>query len=150
MQVRIDLSAARIHTRHAVVAALSCGFVLTGLLGFAVTSQMESPQILVPARWEALKTQTAVQHEIGHLAVDLAHLASLFQKEAADPVQVMLSAQQLRARYQDGEPATASARAALVGASEVAVREAQGEALPSEVVAALENARVKLGRVMQP
>ena len=150
MQVRIDLSAVGIHTRHAVAAALACACVLTGLLGFAVTSQMETAQVLVPARWQALRTQRAVQGEVGSLAVDLAHLTGLLQEGDADSVQVVLAAQRIRARYREGEPATASARAALVTASEVAVRETQGEASPRQVVASLENARIKLGRVMAP
>ena len=150
MRVRLDLSAVGVQTRHAVVAALSGAFVLTGLLGFSVTTQMETAQILVPTRWKTLQAQQAVQYEIGNLAVDLAYLVGLLQEGSADSVQVMLTAQRLRARYRDGEPATASARVALVAASEVAVREAQGEASPGEVVAALENTRMKLGRVMQP
>ena len=150
MRVQIDLSSVRVQTRHAMMAALSGAFVLTGLLGFSVTTQMKTAQVLVPARWKALQAQQAVQNEVGNLAVDLAYLAGLLQESSTDSVQVMLTAQRLRARYQDGEPATASARVALVAASEVAVREAQGEASPGEVVAALENARMKLVRVTQP
>lgn len=150
MQVRFDPSSLRIQTRHAVVAALSISCVLTGLLGFSVTAQMADPQVLVPARWERLQAQLAVQREVGSLAVDLAYLAGLLQEGSADSVQVMLAAQRLRARYQDGEPATATARTAVVAAAEVAVREAQGAASAREVVAALEDARVKLGRVTHP
>ena len=150
MQIRFDLSLIKIGTRHAVVAALSISCVLTGLLGFAVTSQMESPQVLIPARWKTLQAHRAVRREVESLTVDLAHLAGLLKEGAADSVQVTLTAQRLRARYQDGEPATATARAAVVVAAEVAVRQAQGTASPLEVVTALENARVKLGYVMQP
>ena len=150
MQVRFDLSSLRIQTRHAVVAALSISCVLTGLLGFSVTDQMEAPQVLVPARWERFQAQLAMQREVGSLAADLANLAGLLQESSADSVQVLLAAQQLRARYQDGEPATATARAAVIAAAEVAVREAQGAASVREVVAALENARVKLERVTHP
>ena len=150
MQMRLDLSTVRVQTRHAVVAALSSAFVLTGLLGFSVTTQMETAQVLVPARWKALQAQRAVQNEVGNLAVDLAYLVGLLQEGSADSVQVTLTAQRLRARYQEGEPATATVRAAIVAAAEVAVREAQGAASPREVVAALENTRVKLDRVTQP
>ena len=150
MQVRFDLSSLRIQIRHAVVAALSISCVLTGLLGFSVTDQMEAPQVLVPARWKALQARRAVQNEVGNLAVDLAYLAGLLQEGSADSVQVTLAAQRLRARYQDGEPATATVRAAVVAAAEIAVREAQGAASAREVVVALENARVKLGRVTHP
>ena len=150
MQVRFDLSWVRVRIRHAVMAAVACAGVLTGLLGFAVTAPMESPQVLVPARWKALQAQLAVQREVEGLAVDLAYLAGLLREGSADSVQVTLVAQRLRARYREGEPATAAARAAIVSAAEVAVREVQGSASPREVVAALENARVKLSRVAQP
>ena len=150
MQVRFDLSSMRIQTRHAVVAALSISCVLIGLLGFSVTAQMEASQVLVPGRWEGLQARLAVQREIGRLAVDLAYLVGLLQGDSADSVQTTLVAQRLRSRYQDGEPATATARAAVVAAAEAAVREAQGTASAREVVAALENARVKLSRVRQP
>ncbi len=150
MQIRVDLSLFRIQACHVVVAAPSCAFVLTRLLGFAVTAQMESPQILVPARWEVLQAQLAVQREFGGLAVDLAHLADLLREGSADSVQVMLAAQRLRARYKEGERATAAARSALIGASEIAAREAQGAASAQEVAATLEHARVKLSHVMDP
>lgn len=150
MQVRFDLSLVRVQIRHVVVAAVSCAFVLTGLLGFSVTAPMESPQVLVPARWKALQTKLAVQREVEGLAVDLAYLAGLLREGSADSVQVTLVAQRLRARYREGEPATAAARAAVAAAAEAAVREAQGATSPREVVAALENARVKLGRVLDP
>lgn len=150
MQVRFDLSLVRVQIRHAVVAAVSCVCVLTGLLGFSVTAPMESPQVLVPARWKALQTKLAVQREVEGLAVDLAYLADLLREGSTDSVQVMLVAQRLRARYREGEPATAAARAAVVAAAEAAVREAQGATSPREVVVALENARVKLGRVLDP
>ena len=150
MQVRFDLSWIRVQIRHAVVAAVSCACVLTGLLGFSVTAPMESPQVLVPARWKALQTKLAVQREVAGLTVDLAHLAKLLREDSTDSVQVTLVAQRLRARYREGEPATAAARAAVVAAAEAAVREAQGATSPREVVAALENARVKLGRVLDP
>ncbi len=150
MQVRFDLSLVRVQIRHAVVAAVSCACVLTGLLGFSVTAPMESPQVLVPARWKALQAKLAVQREVEGLAVDLAHLADLLREGSTDPVQVTLEAQRLRARYREGEPATAAARAAVVAAAEAAVREAQGATSPREVVVALENARVKLGRVLDP
>ena len=150
MRVRFDLSLVRIQIRHAVVAAVSCACVLTGLLGFSVTVPMESPQVLVPARWKALQTKLAVQREVEGLAVDLAHLADLLREGSADSVQVTLVAQRLRARYREGEPTTAAARAAVVVAAEAAVREAQGAASPREVVAALENARLKLSRILDP
>lgn len=150
MQVRFDLSLVRVRIRHVVVAAVSCACVLTGLLGFAVTASMESPQVLVPVRWKALQAQLAVQSEVEGLAVDLARLADLLREGSADSVQVTLAAQRLLARYREGEPATAAARAAVVAAAEIAVREVQGVASPREVVAALENARVKLNRVTQP
>ena len=150
MQVRFDLSLVRVRICHAVVAAVSCACVLTGLLGFSVTALMESPQVLVPDRWKALQTKLAVQREVEGLAVDLAHLADLLREGSADSVQVTLVAQRLRARYREGEPATVAARAAVVDAAEVAVREVQGAASPREVVAALENARVKLSRVTPP
>ena len=150
MRVRIDLSPFRIRARHVAVVVLSCAFVLIGLLGFAVTAQMESSEVLAPAHWEDLQVQLAVQREVGNLAVDLTYLAKLLREGSADSVQVMLVAQRLRTRYKEGEPATTAARAALVAASEIAVREAQGAASHREVVAALENARVKLGRIMKP
>lgn len=150
MQVRFDLSLVRVRIRHAVVAAVSCACVLTGLLGFVVTAPMESPQVLVPARWKALQTKLAVQREVEGLAVDLAYLTGLLREGSADSVQVTLVAQRLRARYREGEPVTAAARAAVVAAAEAAVREVQGVASPREVVAALENARLKLSRVTQP
>lgn len=150
MQIRFDLSLVRVQIRHAVVAAVSCACVLTGLLGFSVTAPMESPQVLVPVRWKALQTKLAVRREVEGLAVDLAYLAGLLRGGSADSVQVTLVAQRLRARYQEGEPATAAARAAVVAAAETAVREVQGAASPREVVTALENARVKLGRVLDP
>ena len=148
MQVRLDLSRIRMH--HAVVAAVACVWVLTGLLGFAITSQMEAPRLLAPARWNALQAQLAVHREVKDLAVDLAHLAGLLEDGTADSVQVTLTAQALRARYKEGQPTTAAARSALVTAAEIAVRETQGAASPREAVAALEDARVKLGRVMNP
>ena len=150
MQIRFDLSAVRVQIRHTVMAALSGTFVLIGLLGFSVTTQMGTAQVLVPARWKALQAQRAVQNEVGNLAVDLAYLVGLLQENSTDSVQVMLAAQRLRARYQDGEPTTATVRAAIVAAAEVAVREAQGSASPREVAAALENTRMKLDRVAQP
>ena len=148
MQVRFDLSRIRMH--HAVAAAVACVWVLTGLLGFATTSHMETPRILVSARWKALQAKVAVQREVEGLAVDLAHLADLLKEGATDSVQVTLTAQALRVRYKEGQPTTAAARSALVTAAEIAVRETQGAASRHEVVAALENARVKLGRVMDP
>ncbi|MDE0673056.1 MAG: hypothetical protein OXH72_15080 [Caldilineaceae bacterium] len=150
MQVRFDLSLVRVRIRHAVVAAVSCACVLTGLLGFAVTAPMETPRVLVPARWKALQAKLAVQGEVEGLAVDLAYLVDLLREGSSDSVQVTLVAQRLRARYREGEPATAAARAAVVAAAETAVREVQGAASPREVVAALENARVKLNHVTQP
>ena len=131
----------------ALFVILLIALLLFGLVGKFVTpvDAAGDPALLLPARWTAYKLQKQARKETEKLVRDARRLQSILESDTPDPVQAMLTAQDIYADYQTGSAATAAARNALIIAAEATVKATIGEIDRDQAVAAWSTAMDRIG-----
>ena len=113
-----------------------------GMVGKFVTpiDATGEPTWLSPSRWTAYKLQKEASKEAKRLVKDAQRIQRILESSAPDPVEAMLTAQDIYANYQKGSSATAAARNALIAAAQATVRTTIGEIPRDQAIAAYQAA----------
>ncbi len=125
-----------------IIVILLILLLIFGLVGKFVTpvDAASEPQWLSPAQWTAYRLQKEARKETEMMIRDARRIQAILEKDAPDPVEAMLVAQDIYATYQSGSSATAAARNALIAAAEATVRATVGEIPRDQAIAAYEQA----------
>lgn len=126
----------------ALLITLFVALLFLGLVGKFVTpvDASGSPVTLSPARWTSYKLQKQARKETQRMVRDARRIQSILESDTPDPVQAMLTAQDIYANYQTGSSATAAARNALIVAGEATVKATIGEIDRNQAIAAYQTA----------
>ena len=125
-----------------ILVILIMALLLFGLVGKFVTpvNAVGNPVVLSPVRWTSYKLQKQARKETRSMVRDAQRIQRILESDTPDPVEAMLTAQDIYADYQTGSSATAAARNALTIAAETTVKATIGEIDRDEAVAAYHDA----------
>ncbi len=131
------------------IAGTLC-LLLLGLLGATITPSQPEHRLLDRAQWQMLAAQRQLRQEVVRMTQDLSQLVRMTAGPQLQPVEAVWMAQRLYSRYQEGAPASAATRQALIEAGRIAVQVASGASPPESLETALHTVQQRLVRLQTP